>query len=217
MSTAVIINKPQIIVEEKVVLQGISWETYERLMKEHEDRSAPRFTYDQGTLEIYMPTQKHEERSRFFELFVSAVAEEMDLDIRSLGSTTFRKEKVGKGVEPDGCFYLQNAEKIEGNEKVNLDVDPPPDLVIEIDVTSPSLARFPIYAAFGVPEIWLYADETVKIFGLCGKKYVEAKESAVLPKVTSDVLTNFLSQSQTLKRSIWIKNVREWARGLKNK
>lgn len=216
MSAIVTTTKPQIIVEERVVLQGISWETYERLMKEHEDRSAPRFTYDCGTLEIYMPTQKHEEAAELLKLFVYIVAEERELEARGLGSTTFRKEKDSKGVEPDGCFYLQSAEKIAGNEKVDLNVDPPPDLVIEIDVTSPSLDRFPIYAAFGVPEIWRYSNESVTIFTLRGKKYLEAEESAVLPKITADVLTGFLSESQSFKRSVWMKNVREWARSLRS-
>ena len=210
MSTPIITTKPQIIVEERVVLQGISWETYERLMKEHEDRSAPRFTYDKGTLEIYMPTQKHEEAAEILKLFVYIIAEERELEARGLGSTTFRKEKAGKGVEPDGCFYLQNAAKIAGNEKVNLEVDPPPDLVI--DVTSPSLDRFPIYAAFGVPEIWRYSNESVTIFVLRGKKYFEATESAALTKITADVLTSFLLESQNLKRTVWMKNVREWIR-----
>lgn len=212
MSTITTITKPQIIVEERVILQGISWETYERLMKEHESRSAPRFTYDEGTLEIYMPTQKHEETAELLRLFVYIVAEERDLEARGLGSTTFKREKSEKGVEPDGCFYLQNAERIAGNDKVDLEVDPPPDLVIEIDVTSPSLARFPIYASFGVPEIWRYFEEKVTIFRLIGKTYVESIESAALKRVTGNVLTDFLNQSQNIKRSQWLKSIREWVR-----
>lgn len=211
MSTITTVTKPQIIVEERVILQGISWETYERLMKEHESRSAPRFTYNEGTLEIYMPTQKHEETAELLKLFVYIVAEERDLEARGLGSTTFKREKSEKGVEPDGCFYLQNAEKIVGKNKVDLEVDPP-DLVIEIDVTSPSLDRFPIYASFGVPEIWRYFEEKTVILRLIGKTYVEMIESAALKRVTGDVLTDFLRQSQNMKRSERLKAVRRWAR-----
>lgn len=205
-------TQTQIIIEQRVVVRDMSWETYERIMAEQADHSAPRFTYDNGTLEIYMPTQKHETLSRICEIFVSAIAEELELDILSLGSTTFRKEKVSKGVEPDGCFYLQSFEKVADIEKIDLEIHPPPDLVVEIDVTSPSLDRFSIYAAFGVPEIWRYSKNEVKIFRLIGDNYVETAESVEINQVTAEILTKFLNEGLKQKRSIWLKNVREWIR-----
>lgn len=210
MSAVVTTNTPQIIVEERVILQGLSWDAYNRIIKDYENRSAPRFTYIEGTLEIYMPTQKHEERNRFFELFVSAVAEERDLDIRSLGSTIFRKEGIEKAVEPDSCFYLQHAAQIAGNRKINLEKDPPPDLVVEVDITSPSLERFPVYAEFKVPEIWRDYKDEVQIFVLRGKKYSKVEESTVLSGVKAEVINRFLTESQTNRRSTWLKKLREW-------
>jgi len=205
-------STPQIIVEPRVILRDISWETYERLMKDHEDRSAPRFTYENGTLEIYMPTPKHEKITRFFEILISAIAEERELDIESFGSTTYKREDLKQGVEPDCCFYIQNAELIAGTDKLDLDIHPPPDLVVEVDITSPSVERFPIYAALGVPEIWQYAGGQVKIYILQNKNYAEAEESRALPKVTGEVLIGFLAESQTEKRSVWLKNLRHWTR-----
>jgi Uma2 family endonuclease len=203
--------KTQVLIENNIVLSGVSWGTYERLMKEHESRSAPRFTYNQGCLEIYMPSQKHEEKSAFLKEIVRAVAEEFDIEPRELGSTTFKRNDIERGVEPDGCFYLQSYDKVFGMQKINLRRFPP-DLVIEVDIFSPLINRFPIYAAFRVPEIWRYLGDEVKIFLFDGEDYFETEESVALPKVTGEILTGFLAESETMKRSAWLKNVRNWAR-----
>ncbi len=211
MSVVLTEPKTQVLIEKNIVLSGVSWETYELLMKEHESRSAPRFTYNQGCLEIYMPSLKHEETSEFLGDFVKTIAEERDMELRSIHSTTFKKGELEKGVEPDGCFYLQSYEKVFGMEEF----DPkqfPPDLVIEVDIFSPSINRFPIYAAFRVPEIWRYKDDEVKIFLFDGEDYFETTESVALPQVTGEILTEFLAESETLKRSAWLKSVRQWAR-----
>lgn len=202
--------KIQIMIEEHIILRGVSWKTYEQLMKEHEDSSAPRFTFDQGCLEIYMPSQKHEEKSAFLKDIVQIIAEEQDVELRNLGSTTFKKSGIEKGVEPDSCFYLQSYDQVFGKQKIDLEQFPP-DLVIEVDIFSPSINRFPIYAEFKVPEIWRYSNDEVKIHLFDGEKYFESDESLALPKVTSKLLTRLLLESETMKRSAWLKNVRESA------
>ena len=207
----IVANSTQIIIEERVVLHDVPWEIYEGLMTTHTDHSAPRFTYDQGQLEIYMPSQKHEKNAELLGDLVKTIAEERDIEVLSLGSTTFKKEESAKGVEPDGCFYLQSYEVVFGTEKIDIEVFPP-DLVLEIDVTSPSIERFPIYADFRVPEIWRHVKEKVKIYILHGSAYIEVGESLVFPQVTATVLTGFLLASQTEKRSLWLKSVREWMR-----
>ncbi len=204
-------NTMQIMIEPRVVLHDVPWEIYEGLMTAHTDHSAPRFTYDQGQLEIYMPSQKHEKINRRFEVLVSIIAEELELDIESFGSTTYQQKHLKQGVEPDCCFYIQSVDKIAGVEKLDLAIHPPPDLVIEVDVTSPSIDKFPLYAALKVPEIWL-CEKEVKIFLLGKKAYSPAKRSAAFPLVTASALTGFLLASQTEKRSLWLKNVREWIR-----
>lgn len=201
--------KAQIMIEEHIVLSGVSWNVYEQLMKDHEDRSAPRFIYDQGDLEIYMPSQKHEKKAEFLGDIVKVITEEKEVESLSIRSTTFKKSDVEKGVEPDGCFYLQSYDKVFGMNKIDLEKYPP-DLVIEVDIFSPSINRFPIYAVFKVPEIWRYQKDEVKIYLFDGKKYFEADESLALPKVTGEVLTNWLAESETMKRSAWLKNVRKW-------
>lgn len=210
MSAVLTEPKVQVVVEEHVVLHDMSWDFYEQLMKKYEDHSAPRFVYDQGELEIYQPSQQHEEKSGFLDDIVKAIAEEREIESRNIRSTTFKKVSAKKGVEPDGCFYLQSYEKVFGIQEIDLEKYPP-DLVIEVDIFSPSINRFPIYAVFKVPEIWRYQNDEVKIYLFDGKEYIETNKSTALPKVTGEILTKSLADSETMKRSTWLKNVRNWA------
>jgi Uma2 family endonuclease len=199
-------------VAQRILLSNVSWATYERLLADHLDSSVPHFTYDRGLLEIVSPNPEHEKINRTLNLFVEVVAEELGLDTENLGSTTFRREDLKRGFEPDTCFYVQNEERIRGKTRLDLTVDPPPDLVVEIDITSPSLDKFPIYARIGVPEVWRYDGKKVTIFRLEGEYYAEASESSTLPIVSSEVLSSFVEDSKVLGRATWLRRVREWVR-----
>ncbi len=198
--------------EERIVLHDVSWETYEQLLANYESKTNPRFAYDRGVLEIMILSAKHEEPNRTLALLVEIVAEEFRINVRNLGSTTFKREDIERGFEPDSCFYIQNVGSIRGKEEVDLMTDPPPDLVIEIDITSPSLNKFPIYAGIGVPEIWRYDGYTLTIFRLESGEYVEAEGSVALPGLTNAVITRFIEESRSLDRLDWLRSVREWAR-----
>jgi Uma2 family endonuclease len=143
---------------------------------------------------------------------VEILAAELGTDVYDLGSTTFRREDLERGFEPDSCFYIENEERVRGKARIDLAVDPPPDLVIEIDIISPSFSKLPIYAQIGVPEVWRYDGERLKILVLEGSEYAETTESTVVPPVTSNVLSNFMEKSTTTKRTVWLEAVREWAR-----
>jgi Uma2 family endonuclease len=199
--------------EQRVVLHNVSWETYERLLAEHTDRSAPRFAYDRGELEIMSPNPEHERANRRIAQLVLAVADEVGIPAEDLGSTTFRREDLERGFEPDSCFYTRNEEAIRGKDRIDLTVDPPPDLVIEVDITSPSLDKLPIYARLGVPEVWRYDGRKVSILVLEGERYAETARSAALWPLTSVILSRFIEESKTLERRAWMRKVREWARG----
>jgi Uma2 family endonuclease len=198
--------------EQRVVLHNIGWGTYERLLADHENNSAPRFTYDRGELEIMSPSPEHEALNRSIALLVEFVAAEMGTDVYDLGSTTFKREDLERGFEPDSCFYIENEERIRGKDRIDLAVDPPPDLVIEIDISSPSFSKLPIYAQIGVPEVWRYDGARMTILVLQGTDYVETLESIVLPPVTGNALTDLLEKSKATRRTIWLEGVREWAR-----
>lgn len=197
---------------QRMILRGVSWATYERLLADFEDSHAVHFAYDREVLEIMVLSTKHEEPNRTLSLLVDLVAGELDIDVRRLGSTTFTRADLSKGFEPDSCFYVQNVERVRGKEAIDLTIDPPPDLVIDIDITSPSLNKFPIYAAVGVPEVWRYDGSRVQIFRLEGGQYEEVEQSIALPALTGTLATQFLKESEDLKSSVWIRRVQEWAR-----
>ncbi len=203
-------SPPEVV--QRVILHGVSWETYERLLADFQDSHAAHFAYDRGALEIMVLSFKHETFNRTLATLVEIVAEEMQGDVINAGSTTFRRADLSKGFEPDTCFYIQNVERVRGKDEIDLTVDPPPDLVIEIDITSPSLNKFPIFAAMGIPEVWRYDGKTVTIFTLENGEYRTQEASVVLPDLTSQVITRFLEDSQAMKRSAWVRSVREWAR-----
>lgn len=198
--------------DQRIVLHGVSWETYESLLADHVDRSVPHFTYDRGELEIVSPSTPHEEDNRTLALLVELVAIELAIDVRNVGSMTFKRADLEQGVEPDSCFYIQSEPKVRGRRQIDPAADPPPDLVIEIDVTRRSLDKLPIYARIGVPEVWRIKDGRVAIHLLQGGVYRASTVSSALPILTRDVLNRFLTQSRSLKRSAWVRTLHEWIR-----
>ncbi len=200
--------------EQRVVLHNVSWDLYEQILAAHENCSAPRFTYDQGELEIMNPMSEHERLKHASHLLVPAAARELGIRVYGLGSTTFKRQALARGVEPDSCFYIQNIDQVRGKRDVNLTVDPPPDLVIEVDVTNPSVPKLPIYAEFGVPEIWRYDGSAMRILILDAGTCVEAVHSRVLPGVSAIDLTTVMRGSLLLGDVEWLDHVSTWAKQL---
>ncbi len=209
---ATTINLAQHVGEERFVLSHVSWATYESLLADYADTRSPRFTYSEGMLEIMSPTSEHEEINLTLAMIADIVAEEQEVEFRSLGSTTFRRRDLKKGTEPDSCFYIQNVERIRGKKEIDLKIDPPPDLVIEVEITNPAVPKLPIYARLGVPEIWLYDGQAPRILRLAGGQYEGSDRSGVLPCLTESVLSEFLEQSKILSTLAWRRVVRTWAR-----
>jgi Uma2 family endonuclease len=207
---ATVLN-PAKTAEARVVLPNVSWETYERLLTDLSDCSVPHLTYDQGRLEIMSPTAKHEKVNRSIERLVSIAALELNIEVGSLGSTTFKREDIARGFEPDSCFYVQNEAAIRGKEELDLLVDPPPDIVFEVDITSSSIDKRSLFAQFAVPEVWCYDDESIEILNLVNSAYVKSESSSVLPFLTAKVLTDFIAESLALSSLEWMKKVRDWA------
>lgn len=201
--------------EQRVTLHNVSWETYVRLLADLHDSSAPRMTYDRGTLEIMSPSSEHERYNRTAAQIVEELAVEMDVNIDSLGSTTFRREDIDRGFEPDSCFYIRNVAHVRGKKRIDLSTDPPPDLVIEIDITSPSLDKFPIFAQVGVPEVWRFDGNKLTIYELAGGDYLERDASVAFPAVTAADITGFIKESETMARPEWVRKLRAWARDRK--
>jgi Uma2 family endonuclease len=198
--------------ERRVTLYGVRWETYEHLLTDLANCSVPRVTFDQGVLEIMSPTAEHEEYKHMLTLLVEVAAEEFRVNLRGLGSTTFKRPDLQKGFEPDSCFYIQSAPRIRGKRQIELSQDPPPDLLVEIDVTSSSINRFALFAEVGVPEVWRHDGSRVHIFTLAGKEYVEVEKSVAFPLLTNEVITQFVEGGVELERLEWLRRVRDWVR-----
>ena len=198
-------------VNQKVILQGISWDFYEQVLARYTNSNALHFAYDNGTLEVEVPLFEHEVPIRILSDLVTHICNELEIDMRNAGSTTFRQRAKAKGCEPDTAFYIQHEAQIRGLTKLDLRRDPPPDLVIEVDITSPSLNKLPIYAALGVPEIWLYRGESVTFHRLTGDAYEEITHSRALPALDSRTATEFLQQGLTESSAVWFRRIRAWA------
>lgn len=199
--------------EHRVVLRNASWGTYERLIKERGEGRLPRFSYDRGALEIMSPSTEHESAAYCLELLVAVFCEETGVSLYNARSATFKRRDLEGGFEPDAGFYVQNEGLVLGEAGANLDPDPPPDLVIEIDITGPSLSKLPVYARMGVPEVWRHDGERVTIFVLREGGYEEAPESAVLPPLSDAAISRFVEESSSLSSTAWMRRMRGWARG----
>ena len=193
-------------------LPSVSWEEYEALLSQLSDRPGVRVSYDAETMEIMSPLPEHEEYKDFILRLAQAISDESGITLETRGSATFRQKRLAKGAEPDTCFYVQNAARIIGKRTIDLDVDPPPDVVVEIDTTNESLSKFNIYAAFGVPEIWRYDGERASIYQLTGQAYVEANASLAFPSLTAIALTEFIAQSKTQGQTAALIAFRQWWR-----
>ncbi len=205
------LTKPELTKSE--VLYGISWEMYEEILEENWDKNSPRLTYDSGILEVEMPNSlRHEEDSRTLAALFEEIAVELEIDFRRVGSTTYKKQGLHKGFEPDSGFYIQSINLIEGKTDLDFENDPPPDLTIEINRTSSSVPRMPIFAAFGVPEVWRFDGTAVKFYVLEEGVYLETKTSLALPVLTSEQATTFLNNSKKMKSTLWIKSIRDWVK-----
>src|SRR5258708_19790033 len=199
--------------EERVVLENVSWETYERLLAESIESVGTRFTYDEGVLEIMVVYIGHENPNRTLAYLVEIVAAETDRDLHRAGSTPFKRKDLAKGFEPDSCFYFGHADQVRGKEELDPMKDPPPDLVIEVDITRSSLNRFPIFAAMGVPEVWCFDGDRVMMYRLEKGRYSEIETSLALAPLTASQSTIFLDESRRQKSTVWLRRVRDWVRG----
>jgi Uma2 family endonuclease len=195
-----------------LVVHDVSWEAYEHLLDALEDRPGVRVTFDQGRLQAVSPFRKHEQYSRLVDDLALFTAMALGLPIEKLGATTLRQPERERGVEADCCFYIANAHRIAGKETLDLQVDPPPDIAVEIDLSTDSHAKLPIYAGLGVPEIWLYNGLQMRILELRDDNsgYFDVSQSKFLECLTTSVLERFLELSKTNSQTEVLRVFRAW-------
>lgn len=201
-----------------VVLSGITWQTYQALLKDLGNQRALRLAYDQGFLEIIMPSDLHDFISRLLEALIRALTEELGLPLRGYGSTTLDRSDLERGVEPDSCFYIQHVQQVLGKSRpgkpetrLDLITDPPPDLAVEVDIASSSYRRFGIYQQLRIPEVWRYTEQDgLVIYQLQAEQYVECEFSPTFPMVSGAALMPFLKMAETTDDNSVIRALRQW-------
>lgn len=195
-----------------VILEGVSWGTYQALLRDMGDHRATRLAYDRGSLEIIMPSELHEIINRLLDRIITALTEELDLKIKAYGSTTLDREDLEQGVEPDSCYYIQKADQIK-TRTLDLTTDPPPDLAVEVDIFSSSRRRFTIYLQLQIPEVWQYSQRRGLVFyQLVSGQYVEREFSPTFPQISAQTLMEYLQMSEQEDDNTVIRALRRWVR-----
>jgi Uma2 family endonuclease len=194
-----------------VLLKDINWSAFEEILAELGEHRAARLSYSQGQLEIMVPLAEHESDKKIIGNLVEILLEEFNLEFWALGSTTFKNEQMIQAVEPDECFYIQHEAAVRGKKRLDLTLDPPPDLAIEIDITSRT--QFDNYEQLGVLELWRYDGEQLEIKVLQNGRYVTPTTSTYFPQLPLlEVIPNWVKQSQEIGRNTTMKAFREWVR-----
>ena len=195
-----------------LLLHEVSWAEYEDLLALLPDNPRFRLSYDRGTLQIMTLSPRHERLKSLFAHLLAVLTEELNLNLVGLGSTTFRRAEAARGLEPDDCYYIPQAERMAGQDTIDLATDPPPDLVVEVDITHPSLDKFPIYASLRVPEVWRHDGDTMQFFRLIGERYTQTPASGLFPLLSTEVLAGFVQQGKEHGTIPMVRAFRDWVR-----
>lgn len=194
-----------------VALHDISWDEFEAILVDLGESRSSRVAYDQGRMEIMTPLPEHEVNKVYVSNFVEILLEELDIEFCPLGSTTFKNQIMFKGIEPDSCFYIQNEAVVRGKNRLDLTIDPPPDLALEIDITNRSHPE--IYQSLGVPELWRYEKNKLQILLLIKGKYIESLTSRNLPNLPlTEVIPQYLIQCRSEGRNKGMRAFRSWVK-----
>jgi Uma2 family endonuclease len=169
-------------------------------------------TYDRGVLELVTPSLPHEKDALTIARIVDIVAAISGIPILSAGGTTYRREDLECGVEPDASFYIQHEKHVRDRQGIDLAVDPPPDVVLEMEQSRSAVNKLALLASMGIPEVWRCGGQNVSIYLLDGDAYQDSSASSAIPNLTSDILTRFLAESRTMLSSDWFQAVSDWAR-----
>jgi Uma2 family endonuclease len=211
MVTSISLNRISISAGQRIYLHDVSWAELEQILLDLGEKRVTRIAYYAGELEIRMPLPEHERIKVLISNLLVVLLEELDLPWESLGSSTFKNSRMKTGIEPDDCFYLTNCQAIIGKKRLDLDIDPPPDLAIEVDLTSPT--QFSAYEALAVPEIWRYQQGKLVIFILTEGHYLESTVSSLFSSLPVQAgISSILERSNEILTSEARKEFRQWVR-----
>lgn len=193
----------------QVLLKDITWDEFEQILEELGEDRASRLSFSNGVLEIMVPLPEHEKDKEIIGELVRMLLDALDIDFEALGSTTFKSEQMTQAIEADTCFYIENHQAVIGKNRIDLTVDPPPDLAIEIDITSRT--KFDNYRLLGVPELWRYSQKGLEINLLQSGEYVNSQNSPNFPEIPIvELINRFVEKALTQGRSQAVREFRRW-------
>ncbi|MDA1231917.1 MAG: Uma2 family endonuclease [Planctomycetota bacterium] len=194
--------------ETRTVLENVRWDTFVELSEQRRG-SVPRMTFDEGVLELMSPRRQHENIGSLIGRIVETYTEVVDIEIQTVASTTFKRKDLQKAFEADESYYIEHAEQIRPKEEVDLTIDPPPDLVIEVEITSSAIQKLKLFAAMGVSEVWRHDGERLQMFALSDGKYIAVKTSLALDGLTPELIDSILDRRFDLGETAIIREFRQ--------
>jgi Uma2 family endonuclease len=198
--------------EQRFLLPGVPWQTYLALRAQSENEHV-RMTYDRGVLEMMTPSKRHEQFGYLIGRLIDVWTEELGIDVQSCRTVTFKREDLQRGLEPDNCYYIANEPAVRNRGELDLASDPPPDLAVEIDLGSSATDKMSLYAAFKVPEVWLYDGEKLRFYVLdANDSYISSQSSRSLPKLSPAEIENVLNQLGSASETTLVRAFRKWVR-----
>jgi Uma2 family endonuclease len=195
--------------DQRLLLSDVDWPTYDRLLHDLEGRHL-RFNFDRGQLEIMTVSPEHERTKKLLARLFETLTEVLNIPILGLGNTTFRREDAARGLEPDDCWYIAHEAQMRERDSIDMFIDPPPDLVIEIEISRSVLDRMEIYSALGVPEIWRCDGRTLTIAVLTDAGYAESDHSPTFPNIPLSGIVEHLSLRSQIDETSIIRAFRAW-------
>jgi Uma2 family endonuclease len=198
--------------EQRTLLTNISWQTFKAMLVDMGSERATRLAYDKGLVEIMTPLMPHENSNRLIEVFVGVLCEELGLEIKRTGSLTLTRDELERGAEPDSSYYIQNEPLVRDKAEIDLDNDPPPDLVLEVEYSRSRIDKLSLYAAMGIPEFWRYNGSILRIYRLELGQYVQRNNSPTFAPIVVTEIPKFLQQSRKVGEITCTRNFRHWIR-----
>ncbi len=194
--------------ESRTVLESVRWETFVELAEQRRG-SVPRMVYDEGVLEMMSPRRQHENIGRFIGRLIETYSEVWEIEIQSVASTTFKRKDLQKAFEADESYYVTHAEQIRPKEEVDLQSDPPPDLVIAVEITSSAIEKLKLFAAMGVPEVWRHDGEHLSVFRLKDGEYELIPVSEELPGLSATIVDSYIRRRFEIGETQLIRQFRQ--------
>jgi len=198
--------------ETRDVLQNISWQTFKAMLADMGSERNKRLAYDNGIVEIMTPQMPHENSNRLIEGFVLVLCEEFGLEVKSTGSLTMTRDDLERGGEPDSSYYIQNEFLVRNKENIDLNTDPPPDLVLEVEYSRSKIDKLTLYASMGVPEFWRYNGNLLRIYTLNSGQYSQSDRSSTFAPVLVTEIPRFIQESKKVGQIAATRAFRIWVR-----